>query len=116
MAFYIPVQNARAFRREKGYDMVDWSNFREVLNDFHGRMDDWYIIPAKELGKNGHFVFPVMAMDCLLIDTLSQYYYGAEFCIRLTFHSTALFIAWRTCWTFKPAAPPSMPTALTVQL
>ena len=78
MAFYIPVQNARAFRREKGYDMVDWSNFREVLNDFHGRMDDWYIIPAKELGKNGHFVFPVMAMDCLLIDTLSQYYYGSD--------------------------------------
>lgn len=78
MSFYIPVQNARAFRREKPYDKVDWNNFREVLNEFHGRIDDWYITPAKELGKNGHFVFPVMAMDCLLIDTLSQYYFGSN--------------------------------------
>ena len=182
-SFYIPVPSARAFRHEKSYDKIDWKNFREVLNEFHGRMDDWYIIPAKELGKNGHFAFPVMAMDCLLIDTLSQYYYGttrprlksriarralsnlraqssktswssgchtepghflcpsnnrsraripkasrcsltrmccgqdfgAEFCIRLTSHSTALLMAWRTCWTFKPAASPSMPTAATVQ-
>lgn len=78
MPFYTPVQNARAFRREKPYDKIDWNNFREVLNEFHGRLDDWYIMPAKELGKNGHFAFPVMAMDCLLIDTLSQYYYGND--------------------------------------
>jgi hypothetical protein len=78
MSFYMPVQNARAFRREKPYDKVNWNNFREVLDEFHGRMDYWYILPAKELGKNGHFVFPVMAINCLLIDTLSQYYYGKD--------------------------------------
>jgi hypothetical protein len=78
MSYYMPVQNARAFRREKPYDKIDWNNFQEVLAEFHGRIDDWYIIPAKELGKNGHYVFPVMAVDCLLIDTMSQYYYGSD--------------------------------------
>lgn len=81
MPFYTPVQNARAFRRGKPYDQVNWNDFREVVNEFHGRIDDWYILPMKELIKHsegGHFVFPVMAMNCLLIDTLSQYYYGAD--------------------------------------
>jgi len=77
MPFYKPVETARAFRIGKPYYKIDWNNFREVLNEFHGRIDDWYIKPAKELGKNGDFAFPVMAIDCMLIDTLSQYYYGA---------------------------------------
>src|ERR1019366_2899813 len=81
MPFYMPVQNARAFRRGKPYDQVNWNDFREVVNEFHGRIDDWYILPTKELVKHnegGHFVFPVMAINCLLIDTLSQYYYGTD--------------------------------------
>ena len=81
MPFYIPVQNARAFRRAKPYDQVNWNDFREVVDAFHGRMDDWYILPTKALvqhNEGGHFVFPVMAINCLLIDTLSQYYYGAD--------------------------------------
>ena len=81
MPFYEPIQNARAFRRGKPYDQVKWNDFREVINEFHGRIDDWYILPTKELIKHtegGHFVFPVMAINCLLIDALSQYYYGAD--------------------------------------
>ncbi|MDR3548232.1 MAG: hypothetical protein P4M11_08230 [Candidatus Pacebacteria bacterium] len=81
MSFYIPVQNARAFRREKAYDQIHWNNFREVVDEFHGRIDDWYILPTKVLINHkdgGHFVFPIMAINCLLIDTLSQYYYGAD--------------------------------------
>jgi hypothetical protein len=81
MPFYAPVQNARAFRRGKPYDQVNWTDFREVVNEFHGRIDDWYIRPSKELinhDEGGHFVFPIMAINCLLIDTLSQYYYGAD--------------------------------------
>jgi hypothetical protein len=81
MPFYTPIQNARAFRRGKPYDQINWSNFLEVVNEFHGRIDDWYILPTKELIKHsdgGHFAFAVMAIICLMIDTLSQYYYGAD--------------------------------------
>lgn len=81
MSFYTPIQSARAFRRGKRYDQIDWNNFGKVIEEFHGRIDDWYIIPTKKLismEEGGHFVFPIMAMTCLLIDTLSQYYYGAD--------------------------------------
>jgi hypothetical protein len=81
MSFYIPVQNARAFARGKPYDQIKWGDFREVVNEFHHRIDDWYIEPTKVLinhNEGGHFVFPVMAINCLLIDTLSQYFYGAD--------------------------------------
>jgi len=78
MPFYAPVQNARAFRIGKSYDQIDWSKFRDVIDEFHRRIDEWYIKPAKELGKNGYFAFSVMAINCLLVDTLSQYYYGND--------------------------------------
>jgi len=81
MPFYTPVQNARAFRRGKPYDQINWNNFHDVINEFHGRIDDWYILPTKELinhKEGGHWVFPIMAINCLLIDTLSQYYYGKD--------------------------------------
>jgi hypothetical protein len=80
MAFYTPVQNVRAFRRMTGYDQINWNDFREVVNAFHGRIDDWYILPTKELIRHregGHYAFAIMALNCLLIDTLSQFYYGA---------------------------------------
>lgn len=81
MPFYIPVQNARAFRRTTPYDQIRWNDFREVVNAFHGRIDDWYILPTKELinhKEGGHYAFAIMALNCLLIDTLSQYYYGND--------------------------------------
>ena len=81
MPFYTPVQNARAFRRGKPYDQINWNNFRDVVNEFHGRIDDWYLQPTKVLinhREGGHFAFAVMAINCLLIDTLSQYFYGAD--------------------------------------
>lgn len=62
-----------------GYDQIDWNNFGEVIYAFHGRIDDWYILPAKELINHkdgGHYAFAVMALNCLLIDMMSQFYYG----------------------------------------
>ena len=81
MPFYSPVQNARAFRRMTRYDQVNWNNFNEVVDAFHARIDDWYILPTKELINHkdgGHYAFAIMALNCLLIDTLSQFYYGAD--------------------------------------
>lgn len=79
MPFYIPVQNARAFRRMTRYDQINWNDFTAVVDAFHGRIDDWYILPTKELINHkdgGHYSFAVMALNCLLIDTMSQFYYG----------------------------------------
>ena len=79
MPFYTPVQNARAFRRMTRYDQIKWNDFRAVVDAFHGRIDDWYILPTKELINHkdgGHYAFAVMALNCLLIDTMSQFYYG----------------------------------------
>jgi hypothetical protein len=81
MPFYLPVQNARAFRRMTRYDQVNWNNFNEVVDAFHARIDDWYLLPTKELINHkdgGHYAFAIMALNCLLIDTLSQFYYGAD--------------------------------------
>jgi hypothetical protein len=81
MPFYIPVQSARAFRRMTRYDQINWKDFRAVVDAFHGRIDDWYIHPTKILihhPEGGHWVFPVMAINCLLIDTISQFYFGAD--------------------------------------
>src|ERR1035437_8922705 len=81
MPFYIPVQNARAFRRLTRYDQINWKDLRAVVDAFHGRIDDWYILPTKVLISHpdgGHFVFPIMAMNCLLIDMLSQFYFGND--------------------------------------
>ena len=79
MPFYTPVQNARAFRRMTRYDQINWNDFTAVVDAFHGRIDDWYILPTKELINHkdgGHYAFAVMALNCLLIDTMSQFYYG----------------------------------------
>jgi len=80
MSFYTPVQNARAFRRVTRYDEINWNDFGAVVDAFHGRIDDWYILPTKELINHkdgGHYAFAVMALNCLLIDMMSQFYYGA---------------------------------------
>jgi hypothetical protein len=79
MPFYTPIQNTRAFRRSTPYDQINWNNFGEVIDAFHGRIDDWYILPIKELINHkdgGHYAFAVMALNCLLIDMMSQFYYG----------------------------------------
>jgi hypothetical protein len=79
MSFYAPIQKARAFRRETRYDEITWTDFCAVIDAFHGRIDDWYILPTKELINHrdgGHYAFAVMALNCLLIDMMSQFYYG----------------------------------------
>lgn len=75
--FYRPVQDQRFFSAGKKYDSIDWDDFKEVVEAFKTRIDDWYIKPAEELRKaTWDFSFALMAIDCLLIDTLSQFHYG----------------------------------------
>ena len=72
------AQRQRFFSRSRMYGDVDWLNFDEVIAAFRVRIDDWYLEPAKNLATNIHFAFSLMALNCLLIDTLSQFVSGAS--------------------------------------
>ncbi len=77
--FYRPVKENRLFNAEKKYSEINWNDFREVVAEFKGRIEEWYIKPAEALQiASGNYGFAVMTLNCLLIDALSQYYYGAQ--------------------------------------
>lgn len=86
MLFYQPVQSERFFARGVRYDSIDWTNFTKIIAAFKQRIEDWYIRPADELRKvSWDYSFTLMAINCLLIDTLSQFYYGEDSSSRGTF-------------------------------
>lgn len=68
----------RYFSREVRYSQIDWSNLDQIVDAYRQRIQDWYLDPAKELAKNVHFAFSVMALNCLLVDTLSQFVAGID--------------------------------------
>ncbi|HCO22391.1 MAG TPA: hypothetical protein DIT97_04755 [Gimesia maris] len=95
--YYEPVVANRFFAKHIKYDEVyrDRGDLRKMVDVFEVRIRDWYIDPievlletnvrgwrlkiARWLGKRdhgGHYSFTVMAMTCLLIDTLSQFEKG----------------------------------------
>lgn len=76
--FYEVVQSNRYFDKDRLYSQIDWSKLSDVIDAFQKMICDWYLNPAKELAKNGHFAFSVMAINCLLIDTLSQFVNGVN--------------------------------------
>lgn len=57
-------------------DLKD-ASFEKKLEIFETRINDWFINPAKELSKNKDFGFPLVVISCVLVDTLSQFYYGS---------------------------------------
>lgn len=72
------AQASRHFSKEIKYSQITWSKLDQVVDAFRQRIADWYLDPANELAKNGHFAFSVMALNCLLIDTLSQFEAGID--------------------------------------
>ncbi|MFH1066870.1 MAG: hypothetical protein V1746_03105 [bacterium] len=50
----------------------------EIVRHFEVKIKEWYINPAEALSKVHDSGFCKVAITCLLIDTLSQYYYGRE--------------------------------------
>ena len=72
------AQASRYFSKEVRYSQIDWSRLDQIIDAFRQRILDWYAEPAAELAKNGHFAFAVMALNCLLIDTLSQFASGKD--------------------------------------
>lgn len=77
--FYEVMQKDRFFNRHQKYVDIDWKSLSVVSDAFRKRIDDWYLEPIRRLKKEsdgGHFAFTAMALNCLMIDTLSQYEYG----------------------------------------
>lgn len=70
------AQANRYFSSAVRYSQIDWSDLDQIIDAFRQRIHDWYLDPATELAKNIHFAFSVMALNCLLIDTLSQFVSG----------------------------------------
>jgi hypothetical protein len=83
---YEPVQVNRFFTKTQRYSDVDWSNFDAVITAFEERINNWYIDPATVLANaTGHYAFSIMAINCLLIDTFSQFAAGRLSSSALTF-------------------------------
>jgi hypothetical protein len=77
--FYAINQNGRWIAAQIEYNTVDWTNLNEVVAAFASRLDEWYIKPAEILQAqpdSGHLAFPVMALNCILLDALSQFVKG----------------------------------------
>lgn len=74
---YEPVQANRYFTKTDRYSAIDWFDFDAVVTAFEARINNWYLEPATELANaTGHFAFSIMAINCLLIDTFSQFAAG----------------------------------------
>ncbi len=74
---YIPVKENRLFTHDTTYDCINWNDFDTVVDAFDARINEWYLRPIETLLKASvHFGFPVVGLTCLLVDTLSQYFYG----------------------------------------
>lgn len=85
-----PVLNARYFTATEKYNEIDWNDFPRVVAAFKDRIDEWYIRPMHVLAQSSHnYNFAIMALNCLLLDTLSQYYYGKLKSHRETFKKFA---------------------------
>lgn len=77
MSDFIPVQHERLFHRNALYSDIDWTDLSAVISAFRTRMENWYIRPAQKLrASSGHYSFSVVALTCMLVDTLAQYRYN----------------------------------------
>lgn len=75
--YYRPVLTNRIFSPDVLYSAIEWRSLRKVVEAFDRRIREWYVQPARALeSTSGHYAFAVMALNCLLIDTLSQFFSG----------------------------------------
>lgn len=75
---YKPVRDQRFFNRLHKYSQIDWNNEAKVIGEFKIKLEDWYVKPAKALTHIPDTGFTVLALTCMLIDTLSQFEAGAQ--------------------------------------
>ncbi|OGT71677.1 MAG: hypothetical protein A3I78_05750 [Gammaproteobacteria bacterium RIFCSPLOWO2_02_FULL_56_15] len=76
--FYTVTKDSRWFKPQVLYDQIDWRKLDAVVDGFADRVSEWYLKPAEALkAASGHFAFGAMALNCILIDTLSQFHAGS---------------------------------------
>jgi hypothetical protein len=76
--FYEIIKSGRWVAAQIEYDKIDWTSLDAIIDAFHDRLMGWYVEPADALQvASGHFAFPVMALNCILIDTMAQFAKGA---------------------------------------
>ena len=83
--FYTVTKNSRWFKPGVLYSDIDWSSLAGIADAFAERLGEWYVKPAEAMKASGHFAFTVMVLNCILIDTLSQFYSGSLFSTARTF-------------------------------
>lgn len=84
--FYRVTLGNREFNAGAFYDNVDWTDLDAIVENFRHRVTWWYLDPADHLETGDRrFEFPVMALCCILIDSLSQFYYGTTQSSRTNF-------------------------------
>lgn len=101
--FYTATQDRRWFKPDVLYSSIDWSSLDDVVDAFAGRLEEWYIKPAEALKVSGHYAFGAMALNCILIDTLSQYHSGGLFSTAGTFKD---FVRSKLPEFGQPLSPP----------
>lgn len=76
--FHIPPSawSRRFFSSQRLYSTVDWTDFDAIVHAYSLRIREWYLVPGHHLSANIHYAFALMALNSLLIDTLSQFVYG----------------------------------------
>jgi hypothetical protein len=75
---YKPVKGQRFFTSDMRYDAINWNDLNQVIQKFKEQLEGWYIKPIELLLKDRHHGFTVVALTCILIDTLAQYANGLE--------------------------------------
>jgi hypothetical protein len=93
--YYEPIKNERFFEMNRRYSEIDWTSFRDIIVAWERRIKGWYIEPVEVMLSRdanwlqrrimsiiirrpdpGHYAFSVMSTTCMLIDALSQYWFG----------------------------------------
>ncbi|WP_406696368.1 hypothetical protein V5E97_35790 [Singulisphaera sp. Ch08] len=86
MVGYRPERKHRYIYQGKLYEDIAWNDLAEVIEAFHWKINEWYIVPPDGILKAGFDqAFSLMALTCMLIDTLSQYYLGKTRSTQKTF-------------------------------
>lgn len=87
MHYTIPptARASRFFSSTRLYSDIDWQTLDQIVDAFGRRIREWYVEPATALAANIHFAFSVMALNCMLIDTVSQFVEGQNSSSRTAF-------------------------------
>ncbi|KKM69515.1 hypothetical protein LCGC14_1450010 [marine sediment metagenome] len=74
------INSTRHFNKSNQIIMLDKLSIQQIIRMFRTRIKDWYIKPGKILSDKKfhlHFDFVLINLCCIIIDTMSQYYFDA---------------------------------------